>query len=334
MDKKKTYEQVLQVGVNERKNVEKIVKDIVKEGVENIFLVGCGGSLAVMFPLKYIVDTKSTLSAYVYTANEFNHTKPMKLTSKSLVLLSSYSGSTKETVEAAKYAKSIGASTIAFASKADCALGENVDYIFANDAPSGVTEAKLIVLYQILLCVLNELGFDVKYEEIQSEIALFPELLPSIKKSTMEEAKKFAEKYGDSDFIMVTASGINWGEAYSYSMCILQEMQWIKSHSVHAGEFFHGSFEIIEDNSSLLILQGEDETRPLTERVIDFAKKYNSNYHVVDTANYPMPGVKDENRGLYGMFILLPVLGNYSKALEQYRNHPLSTRRYMGKVEY
>ncbi len=334
MDNKIIYKEVLLRGVKERETVEKVVKEIVKDGLDSIFFVGCGGSLAVMFPLKYIVDTKSTLPSFVYTSNEFVHATPKMLTSKSLVLLSSYSGSTKETVEAAKLARSVGARTVAFASKKECKLGENVDYIFANDAEMGVTVAKLVVLYQIVFCALNELGFDVKYEEVQREISLLPEILSNIYESTIDEGKTFAKKYGDSDFIMVTASGINWGEAYSYGMCILQEMQWMKSHSVHAGEFFHGSFEIIEDNSSLLILHGEDETRPLTQRVIDFAKKYNSNHHVVDTKNYEMPGVKQENRGLYGMFVLLAVLYNYSTGLEEYREHSLKKRRYMGKVEY
>ena len=133
---------------------------------------------------------------------------------------------------------------------------------------------------------------------------------------------------------MATGSGINWGEAYSYAMCILQEMQWIPAQSIHAGEFFHGAFETLTEDTNLLIFQGEDETRPLTERVIKFAGQYTRRAHLIDTKNYPLEGIAPERRGIYGPFILLAVLARYSDALAERRSHPLKTRRYMGKVPY
>ncbi|MCY7931444.1 SIS domain-containing protein, partial [Bacillus inaquosorum] len=45
---------------------------------------------------------------------------------------------------------------------------------------------------------------------------------------------------------------------------------WIHSHAIHAGEYFHGPFEIIDESVPFIILLGLDETRPLEERALTF----------------------------------------------------------------
>lgn len=39
-----------------------------------------------------------------------------------------------------------------------------------------------------------------------------------------------AVEHKDTDYHMVIGSGMLWGEAYDYAMCILEEMQWIKTN--------------------------------------------------------------------------------------------------------
>lgn len=59
-------------------------------------------------------------------------------------------------------------------------------------------------------------------------------------------AKEFADAYKDSPVIYVMSSGATQKVAYSFSICLLMEMQWINSGSFHDGEFFHGPFRIVE----------------------------------------------------------------------------------------
>ncbi|MDZ7673046.1 MAG: hypothetical protein U5K53_09505 [Halanaerobiales bacterium] len=55
-------------------------------------------------------------------------------------------------------------------------------------------------------------------------------------------------------------------------LCVsLEEMQWIKTKSIHAAEFFHGTLELVEEDTSIIMLYGEDETRPLMDRVYGFS---------------------------------------------------------------
>ncbi len=42
-------------------------------------------------------------------------------------------------------------------------------------------------------------------------------------------------------------------------MCILEEMQWIRTRPVHASDFFHGTLELVEKGVSVILFKGEDE---------------------------------------------------------------------------
>ena len=81
-------------------------------------------------------------------------------------------------------------------------------------------------------------------------------------------------------------------------MCILEEMQWIRTRPVHASDFFHGTLELVEEGVSVLLLKGEDASRPLVERVEKFAPNYTDKVCVLDAADHALPGISDDARAL------------------------------------
>jgi fructoselysine-6-P-deglycase FrlB-like protein len=329
------YKEVLQKGISQRPRIEEIVSKILEEKrIDTLFLVGCGGSLAVMLPCKYIMDRYSTLPTQVYNASEFVTLQPKAFSKHSLVIVSSYSGKTPETVEVARLAKEKGATTLGFMGKEDSPLGLAVDYAFANDAPIGVTDSKIIMLYQILFNILYARKEYAEYDRLMAAIDTLPENLVAIKDAAEPFAQSFAEKYKDEEFFMVLGAGIGWGEAYSYAICILEEMQWIKAQPIHSGEFFHGSFEIVREDSNLLIFKGEDPSRSLGDRAEKFARKYARNVTVVDPKDYALLGVDEEMRPFFSPLIVSAVMDRVSRNLEAIRNHSLKLRKYMGIVEY
>ncbi len=286
------YRAILKYGLAQREVVEKVVDEALsKINLKNIFLIGCGGSFAVMHPCKYILETNSNIPVFIYNSSEFNTIQPMNFSKDSLVILSSYSGKTPETVEAANIAKEAGAPTIGFTGFADSPLGHAVDHVFENNAETGVTDSKIILLYQIIFNILKKHeNFD-KYEEIIKALNTLPDSLVKIKESVEAYAEKWAEENMDTDLFFTLGTGVLWGETYSFAICILEEMQWMKAQPVDAGEFFHGSFEIVrEDTPNLLLFKGEDKTRPVAERVEKFINKYSKKYTIIDTKDYPLPG--------------------------------------------
>jgi fructoselysine-6-phosphate deglycase len=330
------YRAILEYGLAQREVVEKVVDEALgKINLKNIFLIGCGGSFAVMHPCKYILETNSNIPVFIYNSSEFNTIQPLNFSKDSLVILSSYSGKTPETVEAANLAKKVGAPTIGFTGFADSPLGHAVDHVFENNAETGVTDSKIILLYQIIFNILKKHeNFD-KYEEIIKALNTLPDSLVKIKESVEAYAEKWAEENMDTDLFFTLGTGVLWGETYSFAICILEEMQWMKAQPVDAGEFFHGSFEIVrEDTPNLLLFKGEDKTRPVAERVEKFINEYSKKYTIIDTKDYPLPGVPEEFRGYVSPLVVSAVLDRFGKHLADKRNHPLKTRKYMGIVDY
>jgi fructoselysine-6-P-deglycase FrlB-like protein len=328
------FKETLQKGLDQHEELNKAVDAICEKGINKVFLVGCGGSLAVMYPCQHILDTRSTIPAYAYNSSEFLNMNHKKFDEKSLVIVSSYTGSTKETVAVAKMAKEAGAPVISFMGKLGTPLANEADYAFANDAEVGVTDSKLIMLYQVIFRVMKNLGQCDEYDAIMEAMKTLPENIVNVREKFEPIAEKFAIENKDTDYYMVLSAGLTWFTAYSHAMCILEEMQWIKARSIHAGEFFHGAFEIMTDETHVLLYRGEDESRPLGQRAQDFCEKYTSNLFMIDTKDYELPGVPEEYRGLMSPFVIDACQERMNKHLEDKRNHSLAIRRYMGVVPY
>jgi fructoselysine-6-P-deglycase FrlB-like protein len=328
------YKLTLEKAIGYKENIERAIQEILKKEIKNIYLLGCGGSLGVMFPCKYILDINCSLPVYVYNASEFLSLNPKNLDKKSLVILSSYTGETKETVDSAKYVKKIGASTIGFTGEENSSLGKNVDYVFANNSKEGVTDSKLIMLYQVIFNIIKRTDNYDRYDEIMDTLSSLPENLVKIKEKVEEQAIEFAKKNKDEKFFMTLGSGPCWVGAYMFATCFLEEMQWIKAQPVNAGEYFHGAFEIVREDTNLIIFKGEDRTRSLIDRAEKFSRKYSKKITLIDTKDFELPGVPDDFRGYLSPLVLLAVMDVYAKKLAEQRNHPLKIRKYMGKVEY
>ena len=83
-----------------------------------------------------------------------------------------------------------------------------------------------------------------------------------------------------------------------------------------------------------MVFAGEDDTRPLTDRLIAFAKGYTDKLTVLDTRDLATTGLSADLRALLAPALLATVLERLSAHLEVMRNHPLATRRYYKRVAY
>ena len=120
----------------------------------------------------------------------------------------------------------------------------------------------------------------------------------------------------------------------TYGMCILEEMQWIKTRPVHAADFFHGTLELVDADTGVVLLTNEDPTRALLDRVEAFARRYAEHVLVLDPVTFATPGLSSTTRALISPVILACVLERVDAYLEHIRQHPLTTRRYYNRVQY
>lgn len=317
--------------------VQNVLDALKGRTINHVYFVACGGSSAIMYPNKYIMDREAVnLTSDVYSSNEFIHRNPRKLGENSLVVLCSMSGTTPETVKAATFAREKGALTVGFTNEPTSPLAQESEFVvkYYWGDESIAYNTNLGLLYQLTAGVLNVVEGNDKFDKMINSLHNLQAVFEKAGQQYASQAAQFGQQYKDEKVIYTMASGANYGIAYSYAICILMEMQWIHSNAVHAGEYFHGPFEIIDKDVPFIILLGLDETRPLDERALDFSKKYGEKLVVLDAKDLDLTGIDEELKGYIAPLVLNYVLRRYAEQLAEARNHPLSKRRYMWKVEY
>lgn len=332
---KERYLKVTTGAASLREEIEKCADEISKKKFKNIFLIGSGGSIAILQPFEYMINSTSKIPTFAEIASEFILQNHKQLGEDSIVILSSLSGTTKETVAAAEYCKAKGATMIGLVGEHGTPLAELVDFAIANYAENDFAADSINIQMYILVFRLmyNNHEFP-DYNEFIDELQNVPYVLLTVKEEAETKAEAFAEKYKDENYHMLVGAGTAWGRTYAYAMCVLEEMQWIPTKSIHAAEFFHGTMEIVEEDTSVIILKSEDETRPLADRVERFAEQYTNKLTIFDTKDYELNGISPQYRKYLAPLVLATALQRVSIHLEDKRGHSLDRRRYYRTVSY
>lgn len=318
-----------------RDELDVVIDEVVTKGVKNLFFVGTGGAAILMYAAEYILKTHSTLPVFTEISSELMLMDHQHLGEHSLVILPSLSGMTKETVEAAKFCKEKGATTICLVGHGNTPLTEASDFSFVNFAEDDTScESFYIQSYLIAFRLMHHRKEFSSYHQLMEELQSLPSALVEVKERIEKRAEMFAKKHKDTSYHILSGAGIDWGQTYYYGMCILEEMQWIKTRPVHASDFFHGTLELVEEDTSILLLKGEDKVRPLTERVERFAEHFSKEVTLFDTKEFTLEGISENFRPFLSPIVLATLLERISCHLEEVRNHPLITRRYYKKVPF
>ncbi|HEV7435042.1 MAG TPA: SIS domain-containing protein [Pseudorhizobium sp.] len=318
-----------------RKRINTVISSCLAGGAENVFFLGTGGAAILMQPAAELLRHRSRFPVFLDMPAEIVITGSVHLTSKSIVVMPSLSGTTKESVALLEKLKEIGATVITLVGHEETPLGKGGDHVFVNFAEDDTScESFYLQSLFIALSIMHHRGEISNYEQLAGELNRMPELLLDVKRAFEPRAEAFAQVFAGSDYHIITGAGNVWPQAFYYGMCILEEMQWIRTRPVHASDFFHGTLELVDKDVSLILFKGEDALRPLAERVESFAPNYTNKLTVLDTAEFDLPGISSEVRALVSPILLATVLERISAHLEVMRNHPLTTRRYYKRVAY
>lgn len=305
---------------------------------DSVYFVACGGSRATMYPGKYILEREtSKVTVDNFTANEFVHTPPARFTENSIVVLNSYSGTTPETVAAMELAKTKGARTIAFTMWPDRAIGQADEVVFYEDEPTNPPPTFLTIfpgVYQVVFAILDVLEGTNHLPVITSALEQLDDIYATERAKRAAELRAFADTYYNEPIFYTTGAGMDYQMCYIMTVCILLEAQWIHSAAIHAGEFFHGPFEVVDKSTPYFVTLGLDETRPLEERAHEFLLRTSDKVFAVDAKDFDLSAIDPSVQKWIAPVILNRVMQMYGEALATRRAHPLSIRRYMGKMKY
>jgi len=310
--------------------------------ITSVFLVACGGSLSIMHPGKCFLDAySSAVSCDVFNADEFVSRKPKRLGPSSLVILCSQTGNTRETVGAAKYAKAKGAYCIGMTLDPKSSLAQEVNAVvqykasYATGFPIDAADSNYSVLYLLLAGLLRRTdGIDC-LAKLMSSLERLQPAIDNAHLTFKDRFEAYAPRFQGASAIYTLAAGPCYGAAYSYSTCVLMEMQRFDSQAIHANEFFHGPFEVVDDKTCVIVLVGLDDTRRLTERALRFLERFASNDRILslDAKELSLEEIEPEFAPYLVPLIFFDSLWKFAYKLAALRNLPmLEGRRYMKKI--
>lgn len=321
----------------ELKQIISSIKDK-QSNIKSVFFVGCGASKAELYPAKYFLEGHANdLRVSLYTANEFNFATPVSVNDTSIVITCSLGGTTPETVVATSKAKELGAHVIAVTHVEGSAITTDAEYVVLHgfEANYAAKMEKMTKVLGLAVEILNQFEGYEHYDKMQDGFSKIYGLIENAVSSVVPVAKAFAESYKDDEVIYVMSSGATHEVAYSFSICLLMEMQWMNSGTFHDGEFFHGPFEIVDKDVPFLLLMNDGRTREMDSRALDFLNRFDAKTTVVDAKDYGLgSAIASEVVDYFNPMLISGVLRVYAEQLAIVRNHPLTKRRYMWKLEY
>ena len=318
-----------------RGQIEKVVDEIQTTGFDTIYFFGIGGTWASCLQVEVYMRGKSAVSVAVENAAEFIVTGNRRFTDRSVVIFSSVTGSTKEIVGAVDKAKALGARVFGFVDAEGAPIVQKCDWCISYPANE---QLKFFMVANRLMYNNGEFA---DYDRYNSEMEAY---LAQALVDAAVQADPWAEKFAREKYAFLqkhpemphyfVGSGVQWGATYSYGMCYWEEQLWIRTRTVACQEFFHGMFEIVDANTPVTLFMGEDEQRPLAERVAAFLPKVCRNYVIIDTKDYALKGISPEFRGSISHLVMRAVNSRVEVHMEKELCHPLDIRRYYRQFEY
>ena len=327
------FRRITEAAVAQRDRIGQVARQA-SNGMRNLFLVGCGGSYNDFSAVAYLADRAAEFPTFIFNSEEFNRRRPALLGSNSVVLVASHNGTTGETIEAARWARTAGARVIGFTKNETTKLAAECDEVFTYNSDRTILAPKQVLIGLMVTALLKEAGSELDFATIDQAYSAVPVAFERAIEEAEANLHEIAKAFGFAPFTYVLSAGPNQGAGYGFAMCYLMEMQWKHAAWFNGNEFLHGAFEVVQPDTPVLLFKGEDDTRAVINRVEAFLKKNTRRCRVVDSKDYSLPGVPASMRGEISPLLLATLSKRLAEHYQAVTGHALTDRRYMFKTTY
>ena len=242
------------------KDAEALLRDI--EGVQ---ILACGTSYYAGLTARYWIEAISGLPCSVEIASEYRY-RAAHANPKYLIVTISQSGETLDTMEALKYAKSLGhRHTLSICNVPESAIpraSELVCYTRAG-AEIGVASTKafttqLAVLFQLTV-VLGKLHGHVTPDEEADYLEQLRYLPGSVQHALNLEPQIaiWAERFAARDNALFLGRGLHYPIALEGALK-LKEISYIHAEAYPAGELKHGPLALVDASMPVVVIAPND----------------------------------------------------------------------------
>lgn len=312
-----------------RATIEEVVDGLCDRGYDLLCYLGIGGTWASALQAESHVKQMSSIPVAVENAAQFTTTGNRRITDRTVVVISSVTGNTPEMVAAVQEVEKLGATVLGFVDAPGTPLA---DLSTTCVSRPGNEQLKFFMVADRFMRNAGHFeAYDDYYAQLDAHLA---RALVDVEKAADGFGAAFAQAHHDDPMHYFVAAGTQHGSTYSYAMCYWEEQHWLRSKSIHAAEFLHGTLEVVDRDTCVTVFLGEDAERPLAERVARFLPRICANVTLIDSRDYALEGISPEYRGYLSHLVTHAVTQRIDAHVEHLNRHPMDIRRYYRALPY
>lgn len=235
------------------------------ENINSIKLLACGTSYYAALTGKYWLESIAQIPCDVEIASEYRY-RDVISQPKQLIITLSQSGETLDTMEALKFAQSIGHQhSLSICNVMESALPRNSELVLYTRAGAeiGVASTKafttqLVVLFGLAV-TLGRLRGIVNDQDIAQFSQSLRELSGSIQHALNLEPQIaiWAQKFAKKNSALFLGRGIHYPIALEGALK-LKEITYIHAEAYPAGELKHGPLALVDENMPVVVIAPQD----------------------------------------------------------------------------
>lgn len=241
-------------------NAKQVFQDI-----DSIKILACGTSYYAALTGKYWLESVARIPCDVEIASEYRY-RDVIANPKQLIITISQSGETLDTMEALKFAQSLGHEhSLSICNVMESALPRNSELVLYTRAGAeiGVASTKafttqLVVLFGLSV-TLGRLRGKVSDEQLASYTQELRELSGSIQHALNLEPQiaVWAQKFAKKPSALFLGRGIHYPIALEGALK-LKEITYIHAEAYPAGELKHGPLALVDENMPVVVIAPKD----------------------------------------------------------------------------
>jgi glucosamine--fructose-6-phosphate aminotransferase (isomerizing) len=234
-------------------------------GVEGVQILACGTSFYAGSVARYWLEAIAGLPCAVDIASEYRY-RPVVANPKHLVVTISQSGETLDTLEALKYAKSLGHErTLSICNVRESAIPRASRLVFYTNAGAeiGVASTKafttqLIALF-VLTITLGRLRGRVTEEAATHYLDALRQVPGSVQQALNLEPQiqVWAERFAAKHHALFLGRGVHYPIALEGALK-LKEISYIHAEAYPAGELKHGPLALVDAEMPVVVIAPND----------------------------------------------------------------------------
>lgn len=236
------------------------IDDEVFKNCENITVIACGTAMHAGIVGKAMIESELRIPVNVEIASEFRYKEPL-INEKTLVIVTSQSGETIDTLEAMRLAKRCGSKVISIVNVKGSTIARESDYVLYTHAGPEIAVAstkaysvQMAAMY-LIGCRLGLVKGIYSEEQAKEFISKLLGTIPVIEETLLQadEVKTVA------NYIKMAPDAFFIGRGMDYTLSLegalkLKEISYVHAEAYAAGELKHGTIALITENVPVIAL--------------------------------------------------------------------------------